>query len=359
MSGILIAGEDISSLGAISTLTYHRPGRGRGPLLLFLPGGGHLARIAYGYPGGSRRDFLDHWLEAEGLGLLAVSPPSGLPFGTSHPELNRSEWAAAIAAHVSGILNEAEASRSVAILAWSMASGFVDHLALALRARGVSIHGFIPIAASPPLVRPSGIYETTERIREDGLWDVAGSTVAGVERAKMWLDEIAAIERELGRSVLPPQAYRRHVLVPTPGGLRRGGVAGIAASVREPDMTAFPLAAPIVPAGQGDCRHGLGDFAGWGHVNAQLVLARYAAAVRNGWRPADQVWNRLLTLVDQLPSRLGARLPGGHFFFLGETGARATAATIVRLLGASSEVMAEIDALIPVAIDQSATSSQT
>jgi hypothetical protein len=53
---------------------------------VFLPGGGHLARVAYGHPGRRPDDFLDQWLAWRGHSLLALSYPTDHPVtGTTCP----------------------------------------------------------------------------------------------------------------------------------------------------------------------------------------------------------------------------------------------------------------------------------
>jgi hypothetical protein len=46
---------------------------------------------------------------------------------------------------------------------------------------------------------------------------------------------------------------------------------------------------------------------------------------------AEPHWRALLDLAASLPRRLSRTIPGGHFFFVGEPGARATADLILEL----------------------------
>jgi len=346
----LMEGERLEAAGSCVAMAYHRKRCDpETPLVVFLPGGGHLGRIAHGYPGGERRDFLDFWLEASGLGFLAVSPPSNPPFTPAAPDLTRVGWAEAVAELTERSLKRDGGGHRVVLLAWSLASGFIGHLALALAARGVDIAAFIPLAAAPPLPRPQRSYVAEEILRDDGLWDVAGSRLLGVDRATAWRSQIAAIEAEEGRSVLPEAAYRSHILVGTPVGLARGGLARIEPpSTEEPDIAVWPLAAPLVPMDESDHRHGLSDVAGWTYTNTQIVLARYASIhAAAGRRLGPDAWRRLTALVDSLPERLARRLPGGHFFFVGEMGARATATAILEQIAAMDRLRAELDDILP------------
>jgi len=349
-ANVLMEGESLETVGPIVAMVHHRARRDlETPLIVFLPGGGHLARIAYGYPGGEPRDFIDHWLEPSGHGMLSVSPPSNPPFTPAAPDLTRAAWAEAVAELITRTLKQDGGARRIVLLAWSLASGYIGHLSLALRARRVDIAAFVPLAAAPPLPRPQRSYVAEETLRSDGLWDVADSRLFGVDRATSWLGQIASIEAEIGRSVLPEAAYRHHILVGTPVGLARGGLARIEPpSTEEPDIADWPLAAPLVPMDESDHRHGLSDVAGWTYVNTQIVLARYALArAAVGDRIGTDAWRDLTGLVDSLPERLATRLPGGHFFFVGETGARATAAAILEQIARTADVRAELCRLLP------------
>ncbi|MEM9105679.1 MAG: alpha/beta hydrolase, partial [Pseudomonadota bacterium] len=60
--GGLYAGEELLATNGIETLTYFKAGDPEKPLVVFVPGGFHLARVYYGYPGGVEKVFLAYWL---------------------------------------------------------------------------------------------------------------------------------------------------------------------------------------------------------------------------------------------------------------------------------------------------------
>ncbi|MCG7505342.1 hypothetical protein [Mesorhizobium retamae] len=341
----LMNGETFTIAAAVPMLVYHRPGRALStPLVVFIPGGGHLARVSYGYPDGNPQDFLDHWLGEAGYGFLAPSVATGPHFPVSAScDVTRLQWADALSELIADATATAGQRRSVIILAWSMASNVVGPLAVALRKRGVDIEAFIPMAARPPLPSGSGDDRSMERVDDKGFWDVAGSPVSGVPRRLSWLAEIAAIEAELGRKVLPSKDYEKYVLVATPPALRheRGSPAA------SDDLDTLPMALPIAPTDQRDFRHALGDITGWAHMNAQIIVRRYASsyAAQGGSMDATS-WTKLSSLVADLPKRLGATIDGGHFFFVGERGASATAATVIKLMARNQALQAELASLL-------------
>jgi len=349
-AGALVDGEALRRSAGVSTLVYHRPGRDRSaPLMVFIPGGGHLARVFYGYPGGISEDFVDHWLAEAGFGMLTVSVPVGPRFGQAFETgLTRPDWAEAIATCAEEAIEADGQSRSVVILPWSLGGSIVGHLVDSLCRRNIDIAGFMPLSASSPLPRSPRSYRSEERLDADGLWDVAGSRLFGVERLRTWQAEIRSIEAELGRTVLSPDDYERHILTGTPIGIVPGGLARSFHPTEEPDLSVFPFATPIVPTGEQDYRHAIGDAASWAYVNAQIVLARYVDAFGRHGRPMDgPAWAALTAVMADLQTGTGARIAGGHFFFLGARGARETAGAIADLLPRGLALRARLARLLP------------
>jgi hypothetical protein len=205
----------------------------------------------------------------------------------------------------------------------------------AMERGALEIEAFIPLASSPPGSDLSSIDPATERFMANGLWDVGASPARGVAREILWLDELAALSRRLGRDIVSAEAYRCHYRVGTPAGLAgherfpqlspRSGCA--------PPLAAFPLAAPIAPQGCSDARHALIDPTAWKYVNAQIILGRFLGpAIAEGKTISPSSWQRLLSLADECGPSPPARVDGGHLFFLGEAGARATVEALPRLI---------------------------
>jgi hypothetical protein len=329
------AGEARVRVERLEILRYLRAGRDRAaPLPVFLPGAGHLARVAYGHQGGDPRDFVDHWLGEAGLGLLALSYP------TDAAGLSLGEWTEAVAQAASDAVAALGMPRAIVLLAWSMAARGAGLLAAAMRRRGVDIAGFVPMAASPPVGGLSSTDLATEIVGMDGLWNVHDSPVAGTARGAAWRTELAAEAEQRGRAIIAPADYREHYCIGTPVALMPG---------REPDaaceLAAFPLAAPLSPRDPSDYHHALGDAAIWGFVNTQVVRRRWIepALARGGL--STRAWEGLLALASAMPTRLNRHVAGGHLFFIGERGARASVEAIAALLTETRAVTAELDAL--------------
>lgn len=352
-AGTLQSGEALLSGRGVPVLAYRRAGLPWQPLVLFLPGAGHLARVAYGHPGCDRRDFLDHWLAEAGWGLLALSYPCGHPvFGVASPDLSMAAWVEAAAAIA------VDAVRGTAtplmVVGWSMAGRCAPALAVALRARGIEPTCFVPLAASPAFRGLSSVAPATERFFPDGLWDTHGSPLGGTTRQAAWLMAIAAQGACLGRVPIAPEAYCTHYAAATPAALVGEpalwppGRPGAPKAPEAQDWPAYPLLAPISPAGPADGRHALSDAATWGFINTQALLRRQVLPALDAGCALDaQGWSRLMALFVALPARLHRHVPGNHFCFLGETGAQVTAAALAQLFSEARAVRSELASLLP------------
>ncbi|MGY3610269.1 MULTISPECIES: hypothetical protein [unclassified Bradyrhizobium] len=337
----LFSGEKRIEHAGIAGLRYLRPGDPDRPLLVFLPGGGNLARIAYGDPGSRRLDFLDYWLERHRMGLLGLSYPSDHPaIGAAVSDLTIAAWADWVGAITSAVLRETP-ERQVAVAMWSMAGRSVAAVNAALVRHGVDAICFLSLAAVPPLPGLVLVGSGGEPLTSQGLW---ARTVTGAPNGirdrhiQKFLAGLADQGHDNGRSILDEEIYLRDYMCNTPimlrGTAQRYSSSGPGWDLEQAqeDMGAtrfaeFPLTAMIVPTDRGDERHALGDRTAWHFFNTQRIRAE-AAPLNLG---ADQ-WTSLRTLIETLPSRLYREIQGGHFFFVGARGAEATVAHIASLI---------------------------
>lgn len=342
----LQSGEALVPSGSVEVLTYFRPPESPNPLVVFLPGAGHLARVAYGHPGSHREDFLDYWLEVTGWGLLALSYPCGHPiFGRVDPTLSIAGWAH-IAARLMADMDR-DLRDPIVVVGWSMAGRCAAQLADAVRELGIELACFIPLAASPALPGLSSISIVQEALSPDGMWDTHGSPAGTGSRHEVWVADLNEVEAREGRKVIDPDAYRIYYAARTPPGLMgEPGLCGVGA-IAPPNWEDYPLIAAISPWGLSDARHALADKATWGFINAQALLRRHVLpmiAERQGL--SEPAWARLLVLFEMLPGRLHRHVPGNHFCFVGKSGALATTTAIAELLSAACAVHTELGDLL-------------
>ncbi|MGY2803931.1 hypothetical protein [Bradyrhizobium sp. USDA 4506] len=344
-SGLLFAGEERVKCAGVRGLRYFRPGNTSCPLVIFLPGGVHLARISYGDPCSDRADFLDYWLEQKGLGLLALSYPTDHPcIDAIVPDLTIARWADWIASVASDVLRETP-DRPVAVAMWSMAGRSVAAVNTALKGHGIDAVCFLSLAASPPIAGLNLVQPGGDPLTPDGLW-TGGVYIDGFLPSLSYQNQIN------GHRILDERLYLEQYLCNTPVMLRgtpqRFSGAGSFWNLEDAhdDMRAssfseFPLTATISPTDRSDDGHALGDPVNWTFFNIQKIRAQARALDFDAER-----WSRLRALTRTLPSRLSRDVDGGHFFFVGARGAAETAHHITELYSEVRNLRAEIRELL-------------
>ena len=338
----LFPNEEIVTVDRQGILVYLREGDPGRPLLVFLSGGYHLGRIAYGHPDARPSDFLDYWLNASGLGLLAISQPTDHPItGPASPLSCPAAWSKAAAQIVLGTLGSNPAIPPI-IACWSSGGLIAARLALDLAELGISIANLISLAATPALPNIAPQDPSIVALTPSGFVDLTRRRVQGPPSALFGFEKQLLAQSELnGRHVITIDQYRRHYVANAPpqfvGDLYTDGSQIFADGWRMGrelnglDYSAYPLAGIIVPTSASDARHALSDIATWTFLNVQSVLARY--------RYRDDAWSQYLEIVQSVSARLARRVEGNHFFFVGEKGARASSEAITEL---TSEI-AKID----------------
>jgi hypothetical protein len=223
-----------------------------------------------------------------------------------------------------------------------MAGRSAAALARALRDRQLNLSLFISLAATAPLPGLLSTPFTEERFTAEGFWD--SST-----RHTQWQRQIAEQLGASGRPAIDARDYLDHYLINSPFPLRgqpmhmRGiSEAEIVAETGAFAYAEYPPLAAIVPESSADRLHALTDGALWGALNALRVTHRIGRDTNIG----AQEWASLRNLLADVPRRLTRTLPGAHFFFLGEAGARATVRHVVDLTRESLAVETELRSLL-------------
>ncbi|MGY2843676.1 hypothetical protein ACVIWU_006447 [Bradyrhizobium sp. USDA 4509] len=338
-------------------IVFWRPPAGTNPTVVFLPGGGHLARIAYGHPGANPRDFLDFWLREVGWGLLAISYPSDPAFPRLYPEMTVSNWGASVTAIALGLLATCARPRRVVVAGWSMAGRVARPVCRGLAEGGVPPIGFISLAASAPFPGLVPIFGRGEPVTEAGLWDLSADERGLPTRHSNWCAELTAQSADNDRVIIPEDVYERDYRVNTPLLLRgepqflrsRGACVSLAEVADELgtfDFGSHPLTGVIAPTRPSDARHALTDSLTWGFMNAQHVFERYVGGRRDLSTIHPQLWEQLRLLMLELPRRLTRSVSGGHFFFVGERGAEATVRHLTNLVTEIVLLQAEVSAIL-------------
>lgn len=349
----LYPGEEIVQAAGYPALVRFEPGPRGARLVVFVTGGGVLARVAYGPPEGRPADFLSYWLHREGFSVLAVSYPMANPAMEGvFPQFSVRDWGAQTAELVDRYVETHGLPPSVVILGWSMAGRVAEPLAAALRARGIRVDLFVAMAATPPL--PNLLPALSElRPAATGLARIEGGYLD-------WLLSLLADQnRRVGRVVIAPERFVVEFTGDFPIRLAASAMryedgrfvpnpAGDAEDTGASNYEGFPPLAVMTHGSPLDPHHALVDQSAWGFYIVQTLATRHLfSRIRDfdALQPAE--WRRLLSALHGAPERLTVVLPGNHLFFVGEEGARATAVALKELLSRSQEISAELEVRAP------------
>jgi hypothetical protein len=151
----LYDGEKQDSIAIYPVLTKFAPGDASKPLVAFIPGLAHNARISYGGHNKSHsEDFIAHWFHKHGYGFLGISyplesepeimPPTG-------SELSLRDWGKQVAKAMKKMVDEHELSSKVVILAWSMGGKTLEAVTVEATALELTVSLFVSLAATPAL----------------------------------------------------------------------------------------------------------------------------------------------------------------------------------------------------------------
>ncbi len=349
-------GEQIRTGAGYPALSRFAPGDSGRPLVVFVTGGGVLARIAYGHRDGRTEDFLAHWLRRAGYPFLAVSYPIDHPvFDAPYPAFSVLDWGEQTAEIVEQFVVEARLPRQALVLAWSMAGRIAEPLNAAMARRGLAIELFVAMSASTAL---PGLLPALDQLQPSakGLARVEGAFVD-------WLVGCLHDQNALaGRTLIADEAFRKEFTGDLPvnlaaTALRYRNGAFVADPLADADDVGatrygdFPPLALITHASPRDPRHALGDRSAWGFYIAQTLCARrlWPRAAELAALPPEQ-WRRIVELANGAPDELSVALPGSHLFFVGEAGARETVAALDALRAKA----ASLDAALNQALAQAA-----
>lgn len=354
----LFPNEQIETAAGFPAITMFKPGDATRPLVIFIPGAHHTARVSYGgHEGAKPEDFLAYWLGQDGYNFLAISYPidtatGGIP--TEHPDFTIRDWGAQAAELARKYVDANGLSGEVIVMGWSMGGKVSQSVHEAMREQGLDLKFYTSVTATAPL--PGLIALTRELpMLETGLAD-RRKNYAG------WFAQVAENSAAIGHEIVPEQVFTEAYQGDIPVGLQgysqvyRDGAFVIDQLAFQEDAKPFafkdfPLVAMIVPDGRGDRRHALTDQAIWSMYNANTVYNSWITANKVDVNAlSDASWRGILDLTRSLDETLTVTIDGNHFFFMGEPGAKATAEALATLETRVGEVKAEASGLLGVTI---------
>ncbi len=355
----LYAGERLEKAAGFSAITYFLKGKEGAPLVVFIPGAHHMARVAYGGHEGARKEnFLAHWLKQKGYHFLAASYPIDIARGgmeTHHPDFMIRDWGAQTAALVRKTIDENGLGNRVIVLGWSMAGKIAQSVHEAARKENLRLDFFVSLAATPAM--PGMIALTREYpMLESGYADRR-------KNFEGWWKQVAVNNEQHGREIVSQDIFMNEYQGDIPINLQGYGQQfrdgafvmdslAVQADAKPFAFEDFPLVAMVIPDGRGDKRHALVDRAVWSAYNANTVYKRYLSANKVSVNElSDAQWHGLLNLVRSINDRLSRTVAGNHFFFVGENGARATADAVELLEDQVHSLKEDVSAILNVKIE--------
>ncbi|AWF79478.1 alpha/beta hydrolase [Microbulbifer sp. A4B17] len=350
----LYPGEEMLLTNGIETLNYFKAGDPQKPLVIFVPGGFHLARVAYGYPGGDKKDFLAYWFGQKGFSFLGASYPTGNKvYSKVYPGFSIRDWGRQVAAVAKHYVDKHGLSGEIIVLGWSAGGQITQSVYEASQAAGLDMSLYVSIASTPPipllLAAPGAISKSKN----------------GLSKAPQFYElfkrYVTAQNEMNGHVIIPWETFESDVLGEIPVALNAIMIASryengdfvqdldwAIADTGALKVNDFPMVVTISGNKVLDNDHALTDRGNWGlyqvqHLYRNIVLP----ALSKSEEIAPENWQNLMDQLSYTTSgALNARVPGNHFFWYGEVGARETVTQVEMLRLRVENVLSSIEASV-------------
>jgi hypothetical protein len=354
----LFPGETVVRRADAPLLEYFVPGQAEKPLLVFVPGFGHLARIAYGgHPGACPESFLGHWLGKAGFSFLGLSYPLETKepvFDELCPSFDAQIWGKQIAESAMLRITEHSLSQRIILVVWSMGGKCVQPAYESARALGLEMH-VVALAATPGLPGLGGVAKRLPMAASGYVWTPPNLL-------QDWCRQISSRTNAIPQNVYFDQ-YTGNGPVAIAG---CGELYSDGRFVMDPMTQAqsygafavdtFPLTAVLTNDDPDDVRHALADRGNWALLNGNGLVHRYLQRYGSKEsRISTEGWTRLLDISRSLTEQLCRPVKGNHFFFVGESGARDAATALIEAI----ECLKQTEVAIEEALSQALQSTPT
>lgn len=330
---VLYPSERIMTFANAETLTYFQKGDATKPLVIFIPGDSHLARISYGYPQGQEKDFLAYWVHHRGYSFLGLSYPlANSVYSQKYPSFSIQQWGDQIVQAADYFIKAHGLSKKIVVLGWSMGGAVEQVVYKAAQKRGLDLEVFIGLSAVPPLpfIMQSGSFDTNV-MNKDHL----------AKRSQLvpWFMKQLTSQNALnGHTIISPSVYKNEFIGDIPTALSAEGyylekdkfIKNNELTYQDSGVFDFahtPWIALIVDDALEDAKISTIDPFSWNFIRAEMIFHRY---LKKGINPSQ--WSSLKELIKKIPDQLMATVHGNHFFFVGEQGAKATALHMENLI---------------------------
>jgi len=329
-------GETLVEVAGHQALYKFVPGDPEKPLIVFVPGTAHLARIFYGFPDGRSEDFVAHWVGQSGHPFLAVSYPMASPvFEETAPGYTIEDWGNQVAAVIAYVAKENALTAPVIVCGWSMGGKIAASVGRAARALGTELAMFVAMSADPPVTGflPAA---NAKSIKLDGNGHVDRTSIYD-----WFLNAVAEQSAYNGHTIIPKDIYTNEFIGAVPADLIDTGliyengklVSNLAKAIQTSNAMTFddyPFPVVVHDTSRSDLENVLLDVSDWAFVRNRVLINRYLGRQK----PSDITvteWEQLRLLVNASQDFFTEVVNGNHFFFIGEIGARTAVEKILAL----------------------------
>ncbi|MTH95845.1 alpha/beta fold hydrolase [Roseibium sp. RKSG952] len=332
----LYEGETLTEAAGYPVLYRYIPADKSQPLLVFIPGDAHLARIFYGYPGGRPEDFISHWVTRVGHPFLAISYPMSNPvFEGASPDYNITDWGNQVAEVVAQIVSENGLTQEVIICGWSMGGKIAAAVGKAAKDKPFAISAFVAMSADPPV--PGFL----PRANAEGIKMTAEGYADRTPIYDWFFNAVGQQNAYNGHTIIPKDIYEKDMLGAIPVALIDTGliykdnkfIEDTSAALRTGDtfdFSDYPFPVVIHDNSPDDPQNVLLDTSDWAFIRNRVLIQTVLGgeAFTNLTWPE---WERLQQLVATSGSYFTEVVEGNHFYFIGSAGARSTVEKILQL----------------------------
>jgi hypothetical protein len=329
----LFEGEQLVEVNKVQTLFKFIKGDKDKPLVIFVPGAAHLARISYGFPGGKKDDFLSYWLNKRGYSFLGVSYPIDNPVYTKiYPSFNIRDWGNQVATLTKKIIDENNLSNHVVVLGWSMGGNIEESIGEAFEKTHINVDSFIGLSAVTPI---SYIGQKIKGLKGNDM--LPNQLLDERSFFGVFANLIEEQSKYNGHEIIPKKVYLNEFLGNIPVALSGQGYHltdnkfefNIQYSIDDSGVFHFnhtPWIGLINDDSSEIPKITLIDPSAWNYIRSEMLYAQYIARINLNAKPGK--YAAMQQILNQTPQYLSETVHGNHFFFVGQKGASETAQKI-------------------------------
>ena len=342
---VLYPAEKIVELAGYPALMYFSLGKVDKPLIIFVPGGYNLARIAYGTPNTKASDYLAYWFNQKGFTFLGLSYPlDNKVFSDVYPGFTIKDWAAQIIDAVKLQIDTHQLPKTFVMLGWSMAGKAVNQVNALAKENGLDMI-YISLS-SDPSIRGLASTELFEQL-------IKTPTAKGLSSdhslISWFLNQIHEQNKLNQHVIINDSTYIQDIMGDQPVDL-------LATSTRfenntfikdtnitltdtlAMDYDAYPMLGLIHGDYRSDYINALFTRFDWSPMLARAVYNSLTKKMHLD-ELFEQEWNGLKKIIEHAPQIMSREVHGNHLFFLGQTGAEQTVTAVQSLLAMRDQIL--------------------